>query len=138
MEGLWEEAGGERERRGVMKRVGGRGWEVFPYNREEAWWSEEFEVTGVTIDVRHVGVEATERILADVLERCDPSLAKQQHIAALRPISAHTLAAAREGLSTRTGSGHGTSTPALSPRLGARDAGRAQRPARPLRVLLYY
>src|SRR5260370_22051402 len=83
MEGLWEEAGGERERRGVMKRVGGRGWEVFPYNREEAWWSEEFEVTGVTIDVRHVGVEATERILADVLERCDPSLAKQQHIAAL-------------------------------------------------------
>ncbi len=40
-------------------------------------------MTGVTIDVRHVGVEATERILADVLERCDPSLAKQQHIAAL-------------------------------------------------------
>ncbi len=80
---FWTEPPAEKERRDIIKLAGGRRWQLFPYNREEACWPEEFEVTGVTIDVRHVSVEATERILADVLERCDPSLAKQQHIAAL-------------------------------------------------------
>lgn len=80
---FWTEPPAEKERRDIIKHTGGRRLQLFPYNREEAYWSEEFEVTGVTIDVRHVGVEATERILAEVLERCDPSLAKQQRIAAL-------------------------------------------------------
>jgi len=80
---FWTEPPTEKERRDIIKHARGRRWQLFPYNREEACWSEEFEVTGVAIDVRHVGVEATERILGDVLELCDPSLAKQQHIAAL-------------------------------------------------------
>lgn len=40
-------------------------------------------MAGVTIDVRHMTVEAIERILVDVLERADPSLAKQRHLATL-------------------------------------------------------
>jgi len=57
--------------------------QLVPYNRDEACWSDIYDIGGVAIDVRHVGVEATERILAEVLEHCDPSLAKQRHIAAL-------------------------------------------------------
>ncbi len=44
---------------------------------------DDYEVGGVTIRVRHITVETTERLLADVLERSDPTLAKQQHLAAL-------------------------------------------------------
>ena len=80
---FWTEPPTEKERRDIIKHARGRRLQLFPYHREQACWSEEFEVAGVAIDVRHVGIEATERILTDVLERCDPSLAKQQHIAAL-------------------------------------------------------
>src|SRR5258708_10534414 len=81
---FWTEPPAEKERRDIIKLAGGRRWQIFPYNREEACWSEEFEVTAVTIDVLHVGVEATELILSEILERCDPSLTIQQHMSALR------------------------------------------------------
>ncbi len=38
----------------------------------------------MAIDVRHTTVQATERLLAAVLEHADPRLAKQEHLAALR------------------------------------------------------
>ena len=80
---FWAEAPTEKERRDIIKRARGRHVQLVPSNRDEACWSDHYDVGGVAIDVRHVGVEATERILVDVLEHCDPSLAKQRHIAAL-------------------------------------------------------
>lgn len=80
---FWTAPPMEKERREIIKRAKGRRWELVPYNAEEGCWSEGFEVTGVTIHVRHVMVETIERILVDVLERADPALAKQQHLAAL-------------------------------------------------------
>jgi predicted nucleotidyltransferase len=80
---FWEAAPTEQERRDISKKAGGRQVQLFPYNEDEAGWSETYDVGGVAIDVRHMGVEASRYILADVLERTDPSLSKQQHIAAL-------------------------------------------------------
>ncbi len=80
---FWTTPPTEKARRAIINRAGGRRASIFPFNREEGGWSEHFEVARVTIDVRHVTVETIERILADMLERADPSLAKQQHLAAL-------------------------------------------------------
>jgi predicted nucleotidyltransferase len=79
----WSVAPTEQERREIIKHARGRHVQLDAYNRDEACWSDSYEVGGVAIDVRHMEVEATERILAEVLERCDPSLSKQQHLAAL-------------------------------------------------------
>ncbi len=80
---FWDEPPMVKERRDIIKRVGGRRRSRFPSHAEAGGWSEEFEVGGVTIHLRHMTVETTERLLADVLERSDPTLTKQQHLAAL-------------------------------------------------------
>lgn len=80
---FWSESPTEKERREIIKRAGGNHVQLFPSNEEEACWSDTYDVGGVAIDVRHVRVEVTERILAEVLEHCDPALSKQQHISAL-------------------------------------------------------
>jgi hypothetical protein len=79
----WEAAPTEQERRAIIKHAGGRHVQLDASNRDEACWSDSYEVGGAAIDVRHVEVEATERILAEVLEGCDPSLSRQHHLAAL-------------------------------------------------------
>ena len=79
----WVEPPTGKERRDIIKWSGGRRLPRFPSHAKVGGWSEEFEVKGIKIDVRHLIVEATERILADVLEHADPSLPKQRHIAAL-------------------------------------------------------
>jgi hypothetical protein len=80
---FWTAPPTEKARRAIIKRAGGGRASLFPFHREEGCWSEQFEAAGVTIDVRHVTVETTERILADTLERADPSLSNQQQLAAL-------------------------------------------------------
>jgi hypothetical protein len=80
---FWTVPPTEKERREIIKRARGRRGHLLPYNEEESCWPEQFEVEEVAIDVRHMTVEAIERILVDVLERTDPSLAKQQHLATL-------------------------------------------------------
>jgi predicted nucleotidyltransferase len=80
---FWSLTPTEKERREIIKHAGGRHVQLVPSNRNEACWLESYEVGGIAIDVRHVEVEATERILAEVLEHCDPSLSKQQQLAAL-------------------------------------------------------
>jgi len=87
---FWAEPPTAKERRDIVKHVEGQGLQRFPYNREEARWSEEFEVAGVTIDVRHTTVKTIEGILADVLEHAESSLPRQQRLAAL--LSARPLA----------------------------------------------
>ena len=80
---FWAEPPTSKERRGIIKRVGGSRRSRFPAHGKAGGWSEQFKVSGVTIDVRHMTVESSDRILADVLERADPSLVKQQHLAML-------------------------------------------------------
>jgi hypothetical protein len=72
-----------RERRDIIKQVGGRQRSRSASHAQAGGWSEEFEVGSFPIDVLHMTVDATEQLLADVLERAEPALAKQQHIAAL-------------------------------------------------------
>lgn len=80
---FWSEAPREKERRDILTRARGIRGILVPYNRQAGCWLDNYEVDGVTIRVRHTTIETTERLLADVLERFDPTLAKQQHLAAL-------------------------------------------------------
>lgn len=80
---FWAVSPTVKERRDISKRAGGRQGSRFPAPAQAGGWTEEFEVGGVPIDVCHMTLEATERLLADMLERADYALAKQQHIAAL-------------------------------------------------------
>ncbi len=80
---FWSLAPTEKERGEIITNAGGRHVQLVPYNEGEACRSDIYEVGGIAINVRHVKVEATERILAEVLEHCDPSLSRQQHLAAL-------------------------------------------------------
>jgi uncharacterized protein DUF4037 len=72
-----------QERRDIVTRAAGRSRRPLPSHREVAGWETRTVRAGVAIDVRHTTVAATEGILAAVLERADPSLSKQQHLAAL-------------------------------------------------------
>jgi predicted nucleotidyltransferase len=87
---FWTEPPTAKARRVIIKRAGGERASLIPFRREDGGWSEHFEVEGITIDVRHMTVETTERILRDIMVRADPSLIKQQHLATLltaQPIS---------------------------------------------------
>jgi Polymerase beta, Nucleotidyltransferase/Domain of unknown function (DUF4037) len=81
---FWAEPPTPKERRDIVTRAGGRSRRPWPSPREAAGWSERNVREGVAIDVRHTTVQATEGLLAAVLERADPSLSKQQRLAALR------------------------------------------------------
>ena len=85
----WSVAPTEQERREIIKHARGRHVQLDSYNRDESCWSDSYEVGGAAIDVRHMEVEATERILAEVLEHWNPSLSRQQQLAAL--LSAQSL-----------------------------------------------
>ncbi len=80
---FWNASPTGQERRDCIKQAKGRRWSRFPTRRDTSGWSDEFEVGGVPIDVRHMTVEAIEGFLMDVLKHADASLAKQRHIAAL-------------------------------------------------------
>jgi predicted nucleotidyltransferase len=80
---FWSLAPTEEERGEIIKRAEGKHEQFVPKNRNEVCRSESYEVCGLAIDVRHFEVESAERILAEVLEHCDPSLSKQLHLAAL-------------------------------------------------------
>lgn len=80
---FWSLVPTEQERREIIKHIGGRHVQLVSDKRDEAGWSDTYEIGEVAIDVQHMGVEATERILAEVPERCDPSLSKQQQLATL-------------------------------------------------------
>ncbi len=80
---FWSLAPTVQERKEIIKRARGRHAQLAASHGEEACWSDTYEVDGIAIDVRHMDVETTRRLLADVLERSDPSLSKQRHLAEL-------------------------------------------------------
>ena len=81
---FWAQPPTAKERRDIVKRTGGRDRHPWPSHREAAGWSERYERGEVSIDVQHTTVATTEGLLAAVLEHGDPSLSKQQRLAALR------------------------------------------------------
>jgi hypothetical protein len=81
---FWAEPPTTQERRDIVRRAGGRDRRPSPSHREAVGWETRNVREGVAIDVRHTTVQATERLLAAVLEHADLRLAKQQHLAALR------------------------------------------------------
>jgi len=80
---FWSLAPTDQERREIIKRARGRRAQLVASHEEEACCSDTYEVDGIAIDARHMDVESTHRLLADVLERSDPSLSKQRHLANL-------------------------------------------------------
>jgi hypothetical protein len=80
----WAQPPTTQERRALVTRAGGRDRRPWPSHREAASWETRTVREGVAIDVRHTTVQATEGLLAAVLEHADPRLVKQQHLAALR------------------------------------------------------
>ena len=78
---FWEAAPTDQERRESIKSARGRHAQLVPSSRDEARWSDTYEVDGIAIDVRHMDVGIARHILADVLEHSDPSLSKQRHLA---------------------------------------------------------
>jgi Domain of unknown function (DUF4037) len=81
---FWAQPPTAQERRDIVTRTGGRDRSPLPSPRGAAGWETRHVREGVAIDVRHTTVAATEGLLAAVLERADPSLSKQQRLAALR------------------------------------------------------
>ena len=81
---FWAEPPTAQERRDIVTRAGRRDRHPSSSHREEAGWETRNVREGVAIDIRHTTVAATESILAAVLEHADPSLSKQQLLAALR------------------------------------------------------
>ena len=81
---FWAEPPTAQERRDIVTRAGGSYRRPSPSHREAAGWETRTVREGVAIDVRHTTVQATEGLLAAVLEHADPRLAKQQRLAALR------------------------------------------------------
>jgi len=80
---FWSLTPTEKERGDIIKRAGGRHAQLVPFLEGEACGLDTYEVDGIAIDVQHMDDEATCRILADVLDRFDPSLSKQRHLAIL-------------------------------------------------------
>ena len=80
---FWSLTPTEKERGAIIKRAGGRHAQLVPFLEGEACGLDTYEVDGIAIDVQHMDDEATRRILADVLDRFDPSLSKQRHLAIL-------------------------------------------------------
>ncbi len=81
---FWAEPPTTKERRNIITRAVGRYRHPLPSPREAAGWEARNVREGVAINVRHTTVQATEGLLAAVLEHADPRLSKQQRLAALR------------------------------------------------------
>ena len=81
---FWTEPPTPQERRDIITRAGGSSRRTWPSHGEATGWKTRFEKEGILIDVRHTTIAATVDLLAAVVERADPRLAKQERLAALR------------------------------------------------------
>ena len=81
---FWSEPPSEREREAVVERVGGTDWRPSPYNQQIEGWEEEYHLDGVKIDPGHFVTQTMERLIADVVDRHDVSLSKQNSVSAIQ------------------------------------------------------
>jgi uncharacterized protein DUF4037 len=81
---FWTRPPSAQDRSDIVPRAARHTRRPSPSRRGGASWSTQTVQEGVTIDVRHTTVQATEHLLVAVLERADARLARQQDLAALR------------------------------------------------------
>lgn len=81
---IWTRPPSARERSDLVPQAGRRHRHPSPSHQEAGDWVEQSIRDRVTIDVRHTTIQATEHLLAAVLEHADARLARQQDVAALR------------------------------------------------------
>lgn len=81
---FWTHPPSARERSDTLPRRRRHRRHSSPPHQEAGDWVEQSIRDEVTIDVRHTTLQATEHLLAAVLERADARLARQQDLAALR------------------------------------------------------
>src|SRR5438046_2577630 len=72
------------DRFSVIERVGGTDWRPSPYNEQIEGWEEEYHLDGVKIDPGHFVTQTMERLIADVVDRHDVSLSKQNSVSAIQ------------------------------------------------------
>jgi hypothetical protein len=81
---FWNHAPSDEGREQAAARAGALHRRNFPYEPATRTWDEEYEVTGLKIDVQHMTVESVEHVLTDVTERFDPAVPKQVLVGTLR------------------------------------------------------
>ncbi len=80
---FWSAPPSESARTEVAIRAGAAHRRVYPEPTPLGAVEEDYEVSQVKVDVTHLTVEATDRVLGDVVERHDPTLIKQVLVAAI-------------------------------------------------------
>jgi len=91
---FWSEAPSKEERRAAARTVGADALRLWPYDSRNQDWSEDYLVRGVKIDVSHRTVETTARILADVVDRYETTVSKQNLVSAVlhgKPLAGASL-----------------------------------------------
>ncbi|GAA1621735.1 nucleotidyltransferase domain-containing protein [Actinoplanes couchii] len=81
---LWEDAPSPEARHGAASRAGGEVSAFHDHDPDNAEWSEDVLLDRAEVQVSHRIVAEVDTWIADVLERADPALVKQDLIALLR------------------------------------------------------
>lgn len=81
---VWQGAPTEKERLTVITTLGGQFNQFYPYEQATRSWSEDYLLRGVKMDVRHWSIEGLVQTIADVVERLESGLPKQEMLAALQ------------------------------------------------------
>lgn len=81
---FWDGAPTDEARRAAVERGGGVLVTLYAYDAENGEWSDDIHMRGVEFQVSHRRVELTETWLADVVERADTSLTKQDLISIIQ------------------------------------------------------
>jgi hypothetical protein len=81
---VWESPPTDDERMAPIALAEGVFWELDPYDEERDTWMEEWGFGNLKMDMRNRTVAGMERILADVLDRSDSSLFKQEALSAVQ------------------------------------------------------
>ncbi len=84
MKAFWHDAPSDDERVGAIQRTGGNTRRLYPYEPENIDWSDEFCVDDIKVDMSHSTTADVDRCIADLTQRFDPSLLKQQIVAQIR------------------------------------------------------
>ncbi len=84
MKAFWLDPPSDDERVDAIQRAGGNVRQLYPYERENIDWSDEFYVDDIKVDMSHSTTADVDQCMTDVTQRFDPSLLKQQIVAQIR------------------------------------------------------
>jgi hypothetical protein len=81
---FWSEHPSDAEFEAGMRQARGERWELDPYSDEDDVHYEEYEVSGLKIDLRHMTVARMDRVVTAVVDQFDTSEERQQIIWAMQ------------------------------------------------------